>query len=238
MSGALTVSVVVPVYNGAAFLDEALRSLVAQSRPAAQIVVIDDGSTDDSFAVATAFAATHSIVEAYQQPNGGSASARNAGIAHSDGNVLAFLDADDLAMPTKLALQVGMLEADQSLHGTVGTQEMFFEPGAPTPIWMDPPPGWLPEAATRHSRHGLMSMVVRRELFDAIGGFDETLRFGEDTDWLLRAWDSGHRVPLIDDLVVRRRIHHNNLTQDSDAFRRAQFEVLAKRIRRRRGTTT
>ena len=108
MSAAEFVSVVIPVYNAARFLADAIRSVQAQRHPRIEIIVVDDGSTDGSGEVARSFAG----VRCLRQANGGIAAARNAGVHEARGNLLAFLDADDLWTPGKLALQLDVLRAD------------------------------------------------------------------------------------------------------------------------------
>lgn len=223
----LTVSVVVPVYNGERFLGEALDSLLAQTRPAAEIIVVDDGSTDGSRALAERYAASDRRVIVLSQANAGPAAARNLGIAAATGDVLALHDADDIAAPRKLELQVGMLEADPTLAGTMGDQRLLLEPGAPAPVWIQ---------AREHDgrrRPTLPTMAVRRELFDALGAYDPSLRYGEDTDWVLRAGEAGYRIDFIDDVLVTRRVHDNNATQSTADVVRSQFEILARRVKRR-----
>lgn len=106
MSDGPTVSVIIPVYNGERFLAEAIRSALDQTLSPAEIIVIDDGSTDASAEVARGFGPP---VRVLAQANLGPAAARNLGVAHAAGDLLAFLDADDLWMPEKLAYQVQFL---------------------------------------------------------------------------------------------------------------------------------
>jgi len=227
MTAPLTVSVVVPVFNGAQYLAEAIDSLLAQTRPATEIVVVDDGSTDASLAVAQSYAERHGHVIVVTQPNGGASAARNAGIALATGDVLAFLDADDIAEPQFLAVQLGRLEADPALAGVMGAGRVFVEAGAPEPVWL------AEQQRDTRARPRLMTMVVHRAVFSALGGFDPGLSHGEDTDWVLRAGEAGHRIDIHTEVLVARRVHHHNLTQDTQAVVRSQFEVLARRIRRK-----
>jgi glycosyltransferase involved in cell wall biosynthesis len=97
-----TITAIIPVHNGERHLAEAIQSVLAQTLPPGEIIVVDDGSTDASAAIAQSFGAP---VRVLAQPNLGPAAARNLGLAHATGDLLAFLDADDLWTPNKLARQ-------------------------------------------------------------------------------------------------------------------------------------
>jgi len=227
MTTQLTVSVVIPVYNGERFLGEAIDSILAQTRSAAEVIVVDDGSTDGSLAIAEGYAERHPEVVVATRPNGGASAARNTGIALATGDALAFLDADDIAEPQFLAVQLGRLEADPSLAGVMGAGRVFVEPGAPEPVWL------TARQRDVRTRPRLMTMVVHRSVFTALGVFDTGLSHGEDTDWVLRCGEAGHRIDIHTEVLIARRVHHHNLTQDTQAVVRSQFEVLARRIRRK-----
>jgi len=231
-----TVSVIMPVYEGERFIAEALHSLLAQHRPPDEIVVVDDGCTDRSIEV------VHSVLQGmHREPddapnvriihrtNGGPAAARNTGIANTHHELIAFHDADDIALPGWLEGAMARLAADPTLSAVVGRQELLIEPGARLPAWMDPA-----EDDSPHQGHHVMNMVVRRAAIDLVGPFDESLRIAEDTDLVLRMTDAGLGVAFVDDVVVQRRIHNSSLTQDAAAFRRGQFEALARRVRRKK----
>jgi glycosyltransferase involved in cell wall biosynthesis len=230
--GADLVSVIIPVYNGAAFLAEALASVAAQHYPAVETIVVDDGSTDGSGDVAAATPPVRCIRQERQGP----AAARNAGVASSSGTFLAFLDADDLMPAHKLTTQVGYLQLHPDVDCVLGRQDLRAEPGVTVPAWAT--------AADASTLVAPMSMVVRRPLFDAVGPFDEGLGRGgangdedafdaSDTDWQLRLRELGVPVVVLDDVVVIRRLHGANMSSDT-AMRRATFEALRARVRRRR----
>lgn len=228
MSGHGTVAVVIAVFNGEEFLAEALESVRAQTRPVAEVIVVDDGSTDRSAEIARGFPG----VVVVQQENAGPAAARNRGIERARGDYLAMLDADDLWPPGRTELMAGMLDADPSLGLVIGNQRLLVEPGADVPDWVPPgdpeaiPPDQLPKPT------GVF--LARRSTFEAVGPFDEALRHAEDTDWYLRSQDTGVRWGQISDVVLVRRLHGRNLTNDTPAQRRAMFEVLQRRMKRRR----
>jgi glycosyltransferase involved in cell wall biosynthesis len=119
VSGARLVSVVIPAYNAAATLDETLRSVRAQTHRALEIIVVDDGSTDDTLALAQRHASADPRVQVLHQPNAGVAAARNAGWQHAGSQLIAFVDADDLWAPTKIELQLAAFDSGGERVGLV-----------------------------------------------------------------------------------------------------------------------
>lgn len=229
-----TVSVVIPVRDGAAFIGEAIASARRQTRPPMEIIVVDDGSTDETAAVVRAIPGVRYL----HQVNRGPAAARNAAIALAGGDYVAPLDADDLWPEERLELLAARLDAEPDLGVVLGRQTLLADGHAAMPGWVpgtasgvrptaaDPAPGDLP--------HPTGAFLARRSLFDRVGGYAEDLRHGEDTDWVLRVREAGVRVALVDDVVLVRRLHQDNLTLDEAGQRRAMFEVLQRRIARRR----
>jgi glycosyltransferase involved in cell wall biosynthesis len=225
---ATLVSVVIPVFNGERFLAAAIQSVLEQTYRPLEVIVVDDGSTDRSLAIARSFPG----VRMFEQARAGPGAARNRGVAAASGAFLAFLDADDLMPPDKLARQVGYLRDHPEVGCVLGRQELVLEPGVEWPLWAGErrEPGAVvaerPEAP-------LMSMVVRASLFEEIGGFNPTYLHGEDADCLLRARQRAE-VTTLESIVLRRRIHSDNLSNDAQALRRGTFRVLRDHMRRLR----
>ena len=193
------ISVIIPVYNGAPYLAEAIASVLEQTCTPMELIVVDDGSTDDTAQVAQRFPEVH---YAYQ-PNAGQAAAINRGVRLSTGRLLAFLDADDLWVENKLALQLAALEADPELDIVFGLAQQFAEPGAcnvvlPTQQIL---PAYLPSA-----------MLIRRHAFEHIGEFDACLKIAEAVDWYSRALTTGLKQQTLNQVVYKRRIHGDNIT--------------------------
>lgn len=225
------VSVVTPVFNGELFLAEAIESVLAQTYRPLELIIVDDGSTDGSAAIARSFQGVRLI----EQEHAGPGAARNRGVAASAGELLAFLDADDLMPPDKLELQAGYLSTHPEVGCVLGRQELITEG------WSDPPPPAFappmspdlhPELLERGSLQPL-SLMARRSLFDKVGEF--STEFGEDLDWLARVWGSGARVEILDAVVVCRRVHDANLTHATRASRLAMFRALKEHAARVRG---
>ena len=223
------VSVVIPVFDGDRFLGAALESALAQSVRPLEVIVVDDGSRDASVAVAESFAGVRVI----KQANAGPAAARNVGVDAAAGDLIAFLDADDLMAPGRLEFQVEYLATNPQAGAVMGRQEVIMEPGAVTPWWALEPSPWVKHIpAGEHM--SVMTLMVRREVFATVGPFDPSLRIGEDIDWLFRARELGVEVAMVEDVLVHRRVHDRNLTLDYPANRAAMFRVLKARIDRKR----
>ena len=230
LSGLPSTTVIIAAFNAEAFLADAIDSVLAQTRPVAEIIVVDDGSVDHTAEIAASIPGVTLI----RQANAGPAAARNRGLAIATGEYVAVLDADDVWPPSRQALLAGILDREPTLGVVIGSQTLLIEPGAEFPDWVPEgdPDSFLPTDLPRPTG----SFLARRLVFDQIGVFDERMRHAEDTDWFLRVRDSGIAVSIIDDVTLRRRIHGSNLTHNSDAQRRAFFEVLSRRMSRRRET--
>ncbi len=214
------VSVIVPVYNSERFLAEALDSIARQSAPPAEIVVVDDGSTDESAAIA----ARYPSVRLVRQANAGVSAARNAGLAAATGERLAFLDADDLFLPGKLAAQALALDAHPEWDGVFGHVRHFLASPELADQFVCPPP---------QPGYFFGTLLARRELFARVGGLDPSVVMGELAEWVARATDGGAQFGVLPEIVLERRVHGANFTLQRD--RRTQYAraVHAVMVRRR-----
>jgi hypothetical protein len=196
------VSVVIPVYDGARFLPEAIACVLAQGYPCVEIIVVDDGSTDD---VADVVAQLPVDVRFFRQDNAGPAAARNRGIRDASGDYLAFLDVDDLWPPDTLRSLAATLGADPALSVVHGHAQMLM---------LDPATGaFRPEGNPAESfPYYIGAGLYRREAFATVGLFDVAFRFGEDTDWYTRLRESGLRVERVPQVTLEVRRHGGNMT--------------------------
>jgi glycosyltransferase involved in cell wall biosynthesis len=187
-----------PVFNAEEFLESALDSLLAQDYDPFEVVVCDDGSTDRTAEILAAYPTIRTI----RQENSGPAAARNAAVAASCGDLVAFFDADDLWPANRLALQAEYLEEHPDVGCVMGRQE-----------WMNPP-AWLGRDAVYGDLDGipLLSAMLRRNVFDQVGGFDTTFMHSEDMDLLFRLRESGVGIEILPEVVLFRRFHGENLT--------------------------
>lgn len=217
------VSVVVPVYAGERFVGEALDSIAAQTYPRIETIVVDDGSPDRSAEIAAARAG----VRVLREPHGGVAAARNAGLTAANGELIAFLDQDDLWQPTKLARQVALLAGSHELDIALSHVEVLLLPGTPRPPWLTwrntREPGYLPS-----------TWLVRREAFERVGRFDPRYRSVCDADWLARAKDAGLANEMLPDALVYWRIHDTNGSHDQATMRSETFAMLRATTERQR----
>lgn len=225
-----TTSVVIAVFNGEQYIAAALESVFAQTRPVSEILVVDDGSTDRTVSVVRSFPG----VTLLQQPNSGPAAARNRAIRQTRGDYLAMLDADDLWPAERNELMAKVLDANPSFGLVMGNQRLLVEPGAALPYWV--PPGDPEAIDPKQLPKPTGAFLSRRTAWETVGLFDEDLIHAEDTDWFLRSRDVGVEWAMIDDVVLIRRIHGANLTADTAAQQRSMFEVLQRRMARRRAT--
>ncbi len=223
-----TTTVIIPVFNGEKYVAAALESVRAQTRPVEEVIVIDDGSTDATVAIVESFPE----VTLLRQANRGPSAARNRGIAQARGDYLAMLDADDLWPANRQEIVAGILDKNPSLGLVMGTQRLLVEPGAALPYWV--PDGDLEDIDPAKLPRPTGAFVARRSAYEVVGLYDEAMVHAEDTDWFLRSRDLGILWELIPEVVLIRRIHGANLTYDTDAQHRSMFEVLQRRMARRR----
>lgn len=202
----MLVSVVVPTRNRASLVTEAVASVLVQTRPADEILVVDDGSDDDTAArLAEQFADRLRIL---RTPPLGVSAARNTGVRHARGDWVAFLDSDDLWSPDKLARQCQFL-AEHPEVDICHTEELWVRRGQRVNPCQHhrKPDGDIFLASLARCLVSPSSVIMRRSLFDRVGGFDPSLPACEDYDlWLRLAVDTP--FALLDEPLVRRRGGH------------------------------
>ncbi|HOH99097.1 MAG TPA: glycosyltransferase [Bacteroidales bacterium] len=195
-------SVIVPVYNGEAYLTQALDSILSQGIRFREVLVVDDGSTDRSAEIARTFSAKVRLIT---QENKGAAAARNRGITMAQGTYLAFLDADDLWVMGGIKLLLKTFTNQPDLDIVFGHVEQFISPE-------------LDESARRPLRNELRempgylmgAMVAKKLVFDKVGLLPENLQLGEFIDWFHQAQHQGVKYKMLEPVVMRRRIHTTN----------------------------
>ena len=198
------VSAIIPVHNGAAFLAAAIRNVLEQDWSSLEVIVVDDGSTDETASIAAQFG---DAIRYAHQARGGPASARNRGIRMARGELLAFLDVDDLWPRGKLRRQAGFLAAHAGVDIVQGLiVRMELDPSAPGP---DPA---FEECSEPYQFVNLGSAVYRASVFDSVGPFDEALRENEDMDWFIRAWEANVAKVVQDQVALFYRRHAGNMT--------------------------
>jgi glycosyltransferase involved in cell wall biosynthesis len=213
------VSVVIPAWNAAAFLGEAVSSVLEQDGANVEAIVVDDGSSDETAAVAARFGAA---VRVLQQPHAGIGASRNRGVDAARGGLIAFLDADDVWPPGKLRLQRAALEANPALDMVFGHAVEFRDAGEEAPQV----PAMLPGTS-----------LIRIACFHRVGQFREDLRVGEFIDWMVRARDVGLRLAVLNAVCLRRRLHERNTGRTTE--NRADYaKVVRAALQRKRGVSS
>jgi glycosyltransferase involved in cell wall biosynthesis len=223
------VSVVVPVYNVARFLGQAIESVLAQRHPALEILVVDDGSTDQTPGVARAIAGP---IRYIRQENRGPAAARNAGIRLARAEVLAFVDADDLWPAGKLDRQLPVLASGSPVDIVMG----YTQPMIMTRPFEDVPA--LQAILSPRLTLSVGASLYRRSVFERFGAFDEAIRMADDLDWLLRAREAGARIQVVKAVTLLYRENPGSLTYQKDPTQLTFFRILKRSLDRRRKEDT
>jgi glycosyltransferase involved in cell wall biosynthesis len=216
------VSCIVPVFNGGRYLQPAIESILSQTGPTPEIIVVDDGSTDNSAEIARSFGPA---VRYCYQVNRGVSAARNRGVRMATGELICFLDADDLFLERKLESQQQQFLNRPELEFTAGLTEDF----------------WSSDVAENERDHDSVmqapyprhigTWMLRRSLFARIGDFDETMPLSQDVDWHLRAMQAGTVSETLPLILSRRRLHSGNRTRSArDACRAAVMQSLNRHL--------
>ena len=225
-----SISVIIPAYNAGKYIAEAIGSVRAgldETLGAPELIVVSDGSTDDTAAVAAGLGAR--VIE---KPRGGAASARNAGLAAASGSLIAFLDADDVYVPGALSALYRAL-CESGARAVFALAEDFISPeltpSERAPLRPRPGPygGMLPG-----------SSLLRRELFETLGPFDESLRSGETVQWMIRLRDAGIKTAQLGQVTLRRRLHMTNTGRTEREQEMKNYAAILRRRARKAGPTS
>jgi glycosyltransferase involved in cell wall biosynthesis len=223
------VSVIIPTYNRWPMIAEAVESVLTQTFDAFELIIVDDGSTDNT---ARLLRSCDSRLKIFSQSRAGVAAARNAGVAISLGKYLAFLDSDDVWSPAKLAIQADFMERNSGAH-ICQTEEIWIRGG----VRVNPkskhrkPSGDIFRRSLELCLVSPSAVMMTKELFDLAGGFDESFPVCEDYDLWLRI-ALGHPVFLIDSpLVTKRGGHADQLSRSVWGMDRFRALAIAKLLR-------
>jgi glycosyltransferase involved in cell wall biosynthesis len=206
------VSVVIPCYQHAEFLAEAVESVIGQTFEDWEIVIVDDGSTDATTPTAEALIAAHRDrrIRLIGQANQGPATARNNGIASSSGRYILPLDADDVLLPQMLAKTVALLEHEPDV-AIAYTDQVYFGTASRTVRT----PAWEPDLLRRRNLFAYASLY-RRTVWEGVGGYNPNMRLGyEDWDFWIGAAERGFVARRIPELLFAYRVRPNS--RDSGA---------------------
>ncbi|GAB5561865.1 MAG: hypothetical protein SynsKO_35120 [Synoicihabitans sp.] len=219
------VSVVIPLFNGARFIGEALQSVLNQDYPNLEILVIDDGSTDSGAEIVHRFEG----VKYHRQENSGNAVARNRGVALAKGDFIAHLDQDDLWRREKISRQMALLSSRGDASIAICRAELLLEEGMTLPpayaegLYQNPWPAYLTGA-----------LLAKREAYAKVGAFDPEFRAGNDSDWFFRATDLGMEILISPETLFDKRVHHENQGHDLELMKRDLMRLVRASILRKR----
>lgn len=224
------VSVVIPVFNRAATVERAVRSVLEQSPPVLEVLVIDDGSTDETARVVGQIAAQDSRIRYVRQPHAGANAARNRGIELAEGTLVAFQDSDDEWLPGKLQAQ---LTARQAAGGPalVFCRQAVHEPGRPCRLVPDGavPPGGHRRQLLRENHISTQTVLVDKALLAASAGFDPVLRRLQDWDlWLGMLRQRRQQVVLVPKVLVNVYRQPDSISEDDPAYYAALERIVRK----------
>ena len=219
-----TISVIMPVYNAERYLSETLESFRENQLPGVELVAIDDGCTDNSMSLIGEAVPQARILT---QQSGGPSRARNLGLRQSESDYVAFLDSDDLWPAGTLELMLSSLRRSEGLI-VQGKIETFAD-------------GEVAESLKHRMRPApfygvnLGSFLIKREVAERLNGFDDSLRFGEDTDFWIRCWEQGLEKSTLSEVTLRYRLHSHNMSVEATSDARMLLPLL-KRHRDRMGS--
>jgi len=226
----MSISVVIPAYNAAGFIAQTLESVLAQTPPPDEVLVIDDGSTDATAEVAEGFGAQVRVI---RRPRARQAAARNFGVQEAAGEWVAFVDADDLWEPDKLARQMEALARSPVASLCYTARREFVEHGGAIErlnIVPVPPPEGIREALFRNTTFLPSSVVIQRAAFLAAGGFDTEFKIVEDWDLWLRLLHSGVAFAACPEPLLLYRIHPDSVSHDAMLALAEAKDIYRRRV--------
>jgi glycosyltransferase involved in cell wall biosynthesis len=223
----MNVSVIIPVRDGARYIASAIESVLGQTKPPAELLVVDDGSRDETTGIVSRFSSCG--VRLIQQPPRGAAAARNHGVKLGRHELLGFLDADDLWTSSKLERQCAELQSDRALDMVFGYVRNFVssdvEPATRTRLR-------CPEESVPGRHVG--TMLIRRESFEKVGLFETEWGIGEFVAWYARAQLLGLREKMLPAVLLERRLHSANQGVLKRSEHGEYIRILKKVLDRRR----
>ncbi len=220
------ISVVIPVYNAVAYLEEAIQSILSQKHKEIEIILVDDGSKDNSIQIINKYVQNHHNIKSASQANAGPSAARNTGIKMAKGNYITFLDSDDYWPKSCIQSQFQHLHHNPDAKIVWGKTQFFRLSEGKEIETIGLPLHFL----------NVGSSLFHRDLFDLVGFFDENLFFSEDLDWFSRAREARVKILKHPETVLFYRSHEANMTKSKGIQDLNLMKVLKKSLDRRRST--
>lgn len=227
------VSVITPVYRGERFVSQAVQSVLDQTYPNIELIIVNDGSPDRSREILAPLLGLPKV-RYVEQKNAGVAAARNTGLRLARGEFIALVDQDDLWYPQKLALQIDCFRRKPALGLVHGDVSYIDDAGRPLP--RDP---YFPANVSGRCLRQLFcgnpvmtcSVLFTRAAVERVGGFDDAIRFSDDYDLWLRMAAAGYEFAYIDRPIAKYRLHGANESRDTIGIVSATLQVLRKALR-------
>jgi len=217
------VSVIIPVFNGEKYLAEAIESALSQEYRPIELIIVDDGSTDRTSEIAQAYPRARYIFQANQTV----AVARNTGIAVALGDIVTFLDHDDILLPDSLSKRVEHFIQNPHTQCLIAKHRSFYDQGAKKPEWAR-------ENEFDEDHFGFSFFIARKAFLEQVGGFDPKYNMVENTELFFRAKDMGYQIDKYPEVVVLRRIHTSNASRDVKTARMNLLNLARASIERQR----
>tara|TARA_R110001592_G_scaffold348479_1_gene642643 strand:+ start:825 stop:1559 length:735 start_codon:yes stop_codon:yes gene_type:complete len=216
-----SISVIIPAYNSEKLIVHAIKSIEAQTLPVDEIICVDDASTDRTAKIVKESFPNVKLIRL--ESNSGPSFARNIGIKAASGNVIAFLDADDVWPEDKIEYFSQKLRHHQEV-GIIGGMVLRFEGNQKPDLNLE-----------SYFNFYMSSFLIKKSVFQKIGYFDEAMRLSEDQDWFFRVREAGMEIVVYKKISLFVRIHSNNTTKDLNTMQIGLTEALRKSMKRRRG---
>jgi glycosyltransferase involved in cell wall biosynthesis len=217
------VSVIIPVYNGSKYLATTLETVLGQTYPLHEIIVIDDGSTDSSPAILSGYGERLRLT---RQSNRGVAEARNAGLRQATGDLIAFIDQDDLWPADRTRILVEALQANPTALVAAGQVEVLYERARP--------PSPFENFGTGIREFYVGSLMIKKEVFDILGPLHTGIGYADDVDFMMRRREAKIATVYVDQVTLRYRMHEENTSGDRDLTIQHLMAALRESLHRRR----
>jgi glycosyltransferase involved in cell wall biosynthesis len=229
----VTFSTLIPVYNGKEYIASAIDSALGQKDVSVEVIVIDDGSTDETPEILRSYGDS---IRVLRQKNGGHVNARNNGSELAKGEWLAFLDADDEWLPEKLARQLARADTETAVIYTdrwnFGTIDRVAERQSDGVTLLE---GDVFEDLLMGNFITVSSVIIRKDVFEQLGKFDEDMKVCEDWDLWLRYSGGGGKIGLCPEPLMRFRWHPTSMSTNQERMCHGRMKVLEKALASPRG---
>ena len=225
------ISVVIPAYNAAVFLPEVIQSVMEQSYSEWELLVIDDGSTDNTATLVSDYSQSDSRVRLISKENGGVSVARNLGTEIAKGELIAFLDSDDLWLKDKLSVHVDYMKSHPQVGVSFSRVELIESDGSTTNKLTDNIVDTLKPQDLFYSNPTVTTsnLVIRKSVFQELDGFDTSMQYNEDIDLLFRLAIQNHwKIEGIDQVLVQYRLHSSGLSSTLKKMEEGWVTLMTK----------